>query len=72
MVIRAALAYELQSQTRSHTQYLDKSNDITKTYLSLTNTDGDFRNLSKHLFDRGFFGWQLDMILNLLFKGKRL
>lgn len=67
---RGVLAYELQSQTRSHTQYLDKSNDITKTYLSLTNTDGDFRNLSKHLFDRGFFGWQLDMILNLLFKGK--
>lgn len=66
---KSVLAYDLQSNARSHKNYIDCSNEITKVYLATTNTDGDYTVLSKHLFERGFFGWQLDMMLNLLFKG---
>lgn len=66
---KSALAYDLQSNARSHKNYIDCSNEVTKVYLATTNTDGDYTVLSKHLFERGFFGWQLDMMLNLLFKG---
>lgn len=68
---KSVLAYDLQSHARSHKNYIDCSNEVTKVYLATTNTDGDYTILSKHLFERGFFGWQLDMMLNLLFKGEQ-
>lgn len=67
---KSVIAYELQSYSRSHTTSLDKLNEVTKVYLQTTNTDGHYTELAKHLFERGFFGWQLDMILNLLFGGE--
>ena len=38
--------------------------------METTNTDGHYTEVAKHLFERGFFGWQLDMVLNLLFNGE--
>ena len=67
---KSVIAYELQSYSRSHTTYLGKLNEVTKVYLETTNTDGHYTEVAKHLFERGFFGWQLDMVLNLLFNGE--
>lgn len=69
---KAHIAYQLSSYSRAHKQYLDKSNDITSVYLVTTNTDASVENMSLHLFERGFFGWQIGMMLSLISDPKAL
>lgn len=63
---KAHIAYQLSSFSRAHKTYMDKPNDITSVYLVTTNTDASAENMAKHLFERGFFGWQVGMLLKLI------
>jgi len=63
---RAYLAYQLCSYARSHKNNLDKHSETTKVYLHTTNTDASAENISYHLFERGFFGWQINVIVDLI------
>lgn len=62
---RAHIAYQLSSYSRAHTNYMDRPNDITSVYLNTTNTDASAENMAFHLFERGFFGWQIEMMLSI-------
>lgn len=64
---KAHIAYQLSSYARSHKYYLDRPNDITSVYLITTNTDASVENMAVHLFERGFFGWQIGLMLNLIY-----
>lgn len=64
---RAHIAYQLCSYARSHKMSMDKHNQVTKVYLHTTNTDASIENMAFHLFERGFFGWQIGLMLNLLY-----
>lgn len=64
---KAHIAYQLCAYARSHTEYLDKINDITSVYLVTTNTDASADNMALHLFERGFFGWQIGIMLGLVY-----
>lgn len=63
---KAHIAYQLSSYSRAHKDYLDKSNDITSVYLVTSNTDVSADNISFHLFERGFFGWQIGTLLSVI------
>ncbi|MCH1626127.1 helix-turn-helix domain-containing protein [Fredinandcohnia quinoae] len=63
---RAHIAYQLSSYSRAHKGYTDRPNDITSVYLVTTNTDVSADNISFHLFERGFFGWQIGMMLSVI------
>ena len=64
---RAVIAYNLESYGRSHKVNLSgAANDVTATYLVTENTDGDARHIAKHLFERGVFGWQIQLMLDLI------
>ena len=68
---KADIAYQLLcSVARSHKSYINKANDITSVYLITTNTDASPDNISLHLFERGFFGWQIGLMLNLVYDTK--
>ncbi len=67
---KAHIAYQLCSVARSHKSYINKANDITSVYLITTNTDASPDNISLHLFERGFFGWQIGLMLNLVYDTK--
>lgn len=64
---RGHLAYRLQGYSRSHKGKINRMpNQVTATYLILNDTIADAKSLGKHLFDRGIFGWQIDLMLQLL------
>lgn len=68
---RAELAYQLQSYSRSHKGKINGlANNITSAYLNLTNTTVDTKVVSKYLFDRGVFGWQIEIMLQVIDIGK--
>lgn len=64
---RNHLAYRLMSYARSHKSSLYKENNITSVYINTSNTDLSASNMTWHLFERGFFGWQIDMMLNIAY-----
>lgn len=68
---RAELAYQLQSYSRSHKVKINGlANNVTSAYLNLTNTTVDTKLVSKHLFERGVFGWQIELMLQVIDIGK--
>ena len=64
---RSHIAYKLQGYSRSHKGRINgMPNQVTATYLILNDTIADAKSLGKHLFDRGIFGWQIELMLQLL------
>lgn len=63
---RSHLALKFQRYARSHKIKMSGVNGVTATYIELTNTTGDAKAISKHLFDRGVFGWQIELMLGLI------
>lgn len=67
---RAELAYQLQSFARSHKVNSNgMANSVTAAYLSLTDTMVDSKSITKHLFERGVFGWQIELMLEIIEEG---
>lgn len=64
---KAHIAYQLCSVARSHKNYVNKANSVTSVYLITTNTDASTDNVALHLFERGFFGWQIGLMLSLIY-----
>lgn len=68
---RAELAYQLQSFARSHkVNSKGMANSVTAAYLSLTDTMVDSKLVAKHLFERGVFGWQIELMLQIIEEGE--
>lgn len=63
---RAAIAYALSSHARSHLEKIGAYSETTKKYLHLLGTDVNVSDMAKHLFERGFFGWQIGLMLDMV------
>lgn len=63
---RAAIAYQLSSYARSHKPKIGSHSETTKEYLHLLGTNVNAADMAFHLFERGIFGWQINLMLDLL------
>ncbi|MCB2362275.1 helix-turn-helix domain-containing protein [Clostridium estertheticum] len=63
----SAIAYNLASLLRAHTTNSKTGYaDTTTEYIYATNSDKSVENIPLHLFKRGFFGWQVNMLLGII------
>lgn len=63
---RGHIAYSLTGFSRSHKPKVIGENQSTTAYLELINTSVDAKSIGKHLFERGVFGWQVELMLDVL------
>lgn len=63
---RAHIAYSLTGFSRSHKPKVTGVNESTMAYLIITDTTIDAKHIGKHLFERGIFGWQVQLMLGVL------
>lgn len=63
---RGHIAYSLTGYSRSHKPKVVGANESTTAYLELINTSVDAKSIGKHLFERGVFGWQVELMIGVL------
>lgn len=63
---RGHIAYSLTGFSRSHKPKVTGANESTMAYLMTTDTTVDAKHIGKHLFERGIFGWQVELMLGVL------